>query len=283
VDLKSLQVLINEGQVLYSPAQQSVIGIKGRDARDFLQRMSTNDMNMLGSEKPLITCFLNNKGRLIDVVIVFQKNHDDFLLISSFEEPNKLISWLESFHFVEEFSLEQQKGLFSTYALSLNQLKSPYAITLASLPQSLSLKGQLSFLLSQKPLEESFCRSDFRMLAVCSLLPGVSEINESFMPQNVGLSHTISETKGCYIGQEVIAKALTYQKNTKSLKAFTLSKEDYDRASVGMKVEDLSKRVGIITSLAPYFLCSWPQGLAVMEDKSSLESPKEYIKVQLMV
>lgn len=276
MDLKSLQSLLNEGNVLHAKAKRSVMCIKGPDAHNFLQRMSTNDLRLLSIEQPLLTSFLSNKGKLVDAALVFLKADNELLLVSSFEDSSKLCLWLESFHFVEDFTLEEEKGLTAYYALSLNAPFSPKSLKLGSITVSKGLNAVLSCTLSEEPLEERLSADDVKMLALAAHIPtSPGEISEAFMPQNVGLLGTLSETKGCYIGQEVIAKALTYQKNTKRLVAFSLNREDFDQAKPGMKLRDREGRSGIITSLAPYYQEPMVQGLAVVDDKISSADTQE--------
>lgn len=274
VDLNSLQALLNEGQIIYGEAERSVLRIKGPDARVFVQRMSTNDMGLLKKTQPLTTCFLTNKGKLVDVAGVFEEHNDELLLVSSFDQSEKLKLWLESFHFVEDFTLEEAQGLMVYYALSLNELLHPQSLKLGSISASCGLEATLSCILSEQPLAAGLSGAHMQLLLLCAHIPQAGEINETFMPQNVGLLPTVSETKGCYIGQEVIAKALTYQKNTKRMAAFLLNQEDFARAEPGMNLVDADGRNGIITTLAPLYLEPLVQGLAVVEDKISRPSPQ---------
>ncbi|MCK7521806.1 MAG: hypothetical protein MZV64_31060 [Ignavibacteriales bacterium] len=46
-------------------------------------------------------------------------------------------------------------------------------------------------------------------------------MNDLHTPHDVGLMNFVNTTKGCYIGQEVIARLDTYDKVQKSLCGFT--------------------------------------------------------------
>lgn len=273
MDLNSLQSLLNAGNILSSKARRSIVRIKGTDARPFLQRMSSNDVSLLTIDQPIQTCFLNSKGKLVDAALVFEQAPDEFLLVSSFVDSTKLSLWLESFHFVEDFVLEEENKLSAYYALSLT---APSYGNCLKLGEIKVFNAVLSCMLSTEPLSESFSPDDLRMLTLLAHIPtSPGEINEAFMPQNVGLLSAVSETKGCYIGQEVIAKALTYQKNTKRLAAFLLDEEAFKLARHGSKLRDKEGRIGLITSLAPYYQEPLIQGLAVVDDKIAALDPKE--------
>lgn len=264
----SMQTLLDEGDALFVPTEKSILRICGPDARAFLQRMSTNDMANVSVKKPIATCFLNNKGRIIDEAIVFAQENDDFLLISSFNDNTKLFDWLESFHFVEDFTIERVKELAPYHVIAQKEPMALLSHCFSQLPAHYGLAASLWIAIDKSQRPTMALGNEWQAFRIATMLaeaPG--EINDSFMPQNVGLLSTVSETKGCYIGQEVIAKAVTYQKNVKSLAAFTLSEENYLLARVGMHVQDLSGKNGIITSLNPAFNPAFPMGLAVIETK----------------
>lgn len=270
MDLIALPKLLSGQAALYAPCERGVLRMSGPDARAFLQRMSTNDMGKLSSKRAVFTCFLNNKGRLIDSVTIFENKPDDFLLVSSFLESNKLREWLENYHFAENFTIESSAQFIPSYALSQNELESPFIAMLGALASEVTIKAKLFLTLGTEPLKTTLSSSDWQMLRIaCALPQAPNEINDHYMPQNVGLAHTISDTKGCYVGQEVIAKALTYQKNTKSLAAFRIAPEDFLKARVGLRLQDQANKSGLITSLSPAYIEGWPCGLAVVENRAS--------------
>jgi folate-binding protein YgfZ len=74
-----------------------------------------------------------------------------------------------------------------------------------------------------------------------------SELTEEFTPLEVGLQFAISTTKGCYTGQEIIARQITYDKVTRRLCGVRLDAP----APAGARIwtEDGSP-IGILTSFA---------------------------------
>jgi folate-binding protein YgfZ len=74
-----------------------------------------------------------------------------------------------------------------------------------------------------------------------------ADIDETNLPQEVGrIQQTISFTKGCYIGQETIARIRTYGHVNRSLGALKLAEDR--RVPRGARVHDGSKEVGQVTS-----------------------------------
>ena len=72
------------------------------------------------------------------------------------------------------------------------------------------------------------------------------EMGEAYNPLEVGLIGSIDFAKGCYIGQEVIARLDTYQKVQKRLVSLRFSPEA--APSVGVDLRDDGKPVGTVTS-----------------------------------
>ena len=72
------------------------------------------------------------------------------------------------------------------------------------------------------------------------------EMGEPYNPLEAGLIGSIDFAKGCYIGQEVIARLDTYQKVQKRLVSLRFSPEA--DPSVGVDLQDDGKPVGTVTS-----------------------------------
>ena len=72
-------------------------------------------------------------------------------------------------------------------------------------------------------------------------------MSESYNPLETGLWGSISFTKGCYIGQEVIARLDTYQKVQKNF--VSLRFPPGAGCDVGSKLMANGRQVGLVTSL----------------------------------
>jgi folate-binding protein YgfZ len=72
------------------------------------------------------------------------------------------------------------------------------------------------------------------------------ELTSDYTPLEIGLENVVSKTKGCYTGQEVIARQTNYDKVSQYLSGLKLS----DQAQIGERVRFENKSVGKITSAA---------------------------------
>lgn len=267
MDFNSALEKISTGPLVLT-LNRGIIKLAGSDAQAFLNKMTTNDMSGL-SQGPLETSFLDARGRLQDHVTVF-KEGDDLVLVSSYQTASRLGSWIETHHFFEDFEINDLSG--ATY---VEVLVNPSTKTSAMhLMGHLTLAGStLPLYMMQtdhKPLSPE--PSWWDSLRIAARLPSAPhEINDTFMPQNVGLMHAISTTKGCYPGQEVIAKALHYQKQKKSLCGLHLPKATLSLANVGDKVFSKSQNLLFtITSKSPDYVPELINVLAVGDSNKQI-------------
>lgn len=260
-----MTTLINElttGQAFRSSHALGVLTITGPDAQDFLQRMSTADISRLVPHDAKTTCFLNSHGRLVDRVMVVAQSSNDFLLISSFPDPSKLLSWLEQFHFIEDFFLNINPQP-AYVVVSISPRGAP--LLWHSAPSDTL---ELFFSIEQAPKLPSLSDEAWESLRIASSMPWHNEINDRFMPHNIGLEKDISADKGCYLGQEVIAKAITYQKNPKHVMGISLSEDSWREAQIGQSRGDEKGNLGEILSLSPYFYEGFVNALVLRNPKA---------------
>ena len=80
------------------------------------------------------------------------------------------------------------------------------------------------------------------------------DLTEDVNPLEAGLLDLIDFEKGCYIGQEVIARLDTYDKVQRSLVGFSQTEltNDMQRIEIGDDIlsDDVGRRVGWVTSVA---------------------------------
>ena len=78
--------------------------------------------------------------------------------------------------------------------------------------------------------------------------------SEEFLPQMLGFDHlgAVSYTKGCYLGQEIVARAAHRGKVKRSLAHLKISATDIQSLKTGCKLQDNTGRdVGVLVASAP--------------------------------
>ncbi len=251
------------------------VKLTGADSIDLLHRISTNDLTKLRQGTALPTIFLNEKGRLIDYVWIIAQEKE-LILVCSPGFQRKVIAWINRFTFSENIYMEDLSS--STSMLSLlgpearftaenNDLLAPgnpvgyhddgvaYFTDDFHSP-SVTIIGSHDYVASIEARLLSECTKmgveAFDTFRISRGIPLADhEISDRFNPYDAGLIHAVSYTKGCYVGQEVIARLDTYQKARKTLCGVRFS-ENVGKLGNFPVVSHGSEEVGVLTSVSQH-------------------------------
>ena len=281
--------------------------VTGVDRVDLLHRLSTNDLASLKIGETIGTSFTTEKGRMVDYVTVCARD-SSLLLLTSAQTVQHLLQWLEKYHIMEDvaFSSVTAKTLMATVvgpdAISISSrifgssltpntvisLKTPFGDSTIVCVQEFhtsmvhvivnaeSGTTMWSYLVSEGG-KYGACMmgvDSYEAFRISHGIPvGGHEIAEDFNPFDCGLAHSISFTKGCYIGQEVIARLDTYQKVQRLMVGIVLSDRPMDIRS-RVSVYNGTEEAGWITSISPVSIRGKYPGLAIVK-KSSITNGQE--------
>jgi len=252
---------IKYGVGIYNRSESAVLKLSGKDVLDFLQRISTNNVINLEPYHYISTLFTNEKGRLIDRTALI-KLEDEYFLVGSKFNDSMLTRWIDKYIITEDVKFENFTNRFlildiigpqaESYltlicgkevdGLDNNRLhKVTIDFSTAYLLKKKAHSGEIIYWLiteienSEKLLDyllnhksvfdlEMIGEDVFDRYRVINKVPkGGREISDKYNPHEANLSKEISFTKGCYIGQEVIARLETYDKVQKHLKKFVIN------------------------------------------------------------
>lgn len=188
-----------------------ILEVSGVDTKKFLQGLVTADLNKLSSENDiLLAAFANLKGRIISLCFV-KFIADDRLLLSVEEGVvEDLIIWLKKY------------GMFSKVTFSINENYSLFFTKDAFLNHDILEKDSLESNASYEQIQKE---NIFNKLAIIN-----SQNFEQFLPAELELDNidnVVCYTKGCYMGQEVIAR-MHYKAKLKKELAVVKSQSDID-------------------------------------------------------
>jgi folate-binding protein YgfZ len=254
---------------------------KGSDAMDLLNRISTNDMNNLIMGSICDTVFCSPKGRIIDYAKVLQ-HEENLLLISSYIDNNHLIEWINRFIILEDMELEDCSNKFlwltllgpearelikklsgenvvdqdETIWVHKEDVKFPALINnnfkVPAYNFCLPIKeGEKIFEWITDSLKEFngglIGDHAFQIMRIESGIPDWgSELTEDYNPHEARLINSVSFTKGCYTGQEVIARLDTYDKVQKYLMIIDLQEQVFAEPPFDIYYDDAL--IGNLTS-----------------------------------
>lgn len=227
---------IQTGNAVYPHFPFDVIKITGNESSDFFQRISTNDFSTFKESNIQQTLLITEKGRIIDAVWVIHCG-SYLLLLCSKGMAAEIIAWLNKFIIMEDILLEDISSWNSVDIYFENSGSKTFFNLTANFVIN---KGLISGFQEITP-------EQFEYFRILSGIPKIKhELTIDFNPLELNLWNFISFTKGCYIGQEVIARLDTYRKIQRNLcRVKTISNVDEN----SILIDDQNIECGKITSL----------------------------------
>lgn len=229
--------------------------------------MSTNDLTVLNPDHYKKTVLTSDKGRIIDLITIL--NYSDFSIILTTENYEQRISeHLDKYIIMDDVKIEKPDINYTSVIVwgegivkKVNEIES---ITLSG-DNFFEGEGNIIFAddfsyekviyltdeTKASTIKEKFIGSlefnfdEYEKYRIdLGIAEGENEFNDLINPKECGLEKYISYTKGCYIGQEVIARLDAQGKIPKQMVKI-LSDEHINK---GDKVFLEEKETGIITS-----------------------------------
>lgn len=201
--------------------------MQGRDARDFLNRLSTVDVRNLSVGECLPGFFLNPQGKVRSAFRIAALAPDSFLIEVEGGKDSQwkasFLSFLDQFTFTEKYELTEKTGLKCAWIFG-SEVKTTL-IVLQGSPKTFgtewtSVWGEPTavdeFLRTQSI--PTMSEAEFERMRILSLAPQIDvELQFDSNPLELGLRAGISDNKGCYPGQEVIEKIISLGSPAKRL------------------------------------------------------------------
>jgi len=311
-DIRSELEAVYKNIALLDRSYLGKIAVKGRDSLDLLNRISTNDLQYLATDTMCDTVFVSPKGRLIDYCRVINSG-EELILIGSFFHVNHLIDWINRFIILEEAEVSDVSTEYSWLTLigprsklflseltgksltdkddaiwfDLKDIHFPVLknLNFKYLAYNLIFKNTDAWSILPVLLEhlDSFKGqligdTAFQIVRVESGMPDWgTEITQDYNPHEARLTHALSFTKGCYTGQEVIARLDTYEKVQKYLMIVELSEKLLEMPPLEVFIDEES--VGYLTSYIYNPVTKKSVGLAYIKKMYTTEN-NLYVEVK---
>jgi folate-binding protein YgfZ len=281
-----------------------ILSVSGIDRSDFLQRQTTNDLRLLQSGLTLTTVLTSPTGRILDVLCLID-NDDEIHGVTLPGRVEFTAPLLQSkIFFMDKVTVED----ISDLRIQLDLIGPRLGETLQKfgveqLPKANQLlnieigmhKGLIirlmptlalgyRMIMPVKSSDDLFsylekagvCQlnfAEYNLIRIEAGLPGSErELIDEYTPLEVGLIDAISNDKGCYTGQEVIARQITYDKVSRQLCGLRLKAQ----VNLGDRIWKQEKNVGVITSFvfSPDF---GPIALGVI--RKAFTQPKTILRI----
>ena len=193
---------------------RAFLRVAGPDAADYLQRMVSNDVEALADGETCDALLLTAKARVIAPLRILRRGADDFLLLTEPELGETVRTELVRMRFAAKAEIEPEEH-----------------------ESWLVLGGEE---VGEEQLERWRIESGIPRWG--------REIDDRILPAEAGLDEThVSFSKGCYPGQEPIARQRYRGKVNRKLRVLEIDGE----ATPGDELVLDGKKVGRITSAVP--------------------------------
>lgn len=208
--------------------------MSGPGAEEYLDRMLSNDVAALGPGESCDALLLTAKARVIAPLVVLRRGHEDFLLLTEPELGERVRAELLRSRFAAKAEIEPEAHtshvVFGGNGVATSAYGEPAAEVLDA------------------NLEPTVSAEELELLRIRAGTPAWGkEIDERILPAEAGLTATsVSFTKGCYPGQEPIARLHYRGHANRGLRVLELAELPEPEAEL---VYD-GKTVGRITSAA---------------------------------
>jgi tRNA-modifying protein YgfZ len=233
-------------QSVTSPAvarrSRAFLRVAGPDAADYLQRMVSNDVEALGPGEACDALLLTAKARVIAPLRVVRRAAEDFLLSTEPELGETVRTELVRMRLAAKAEIEPEEH-----------------------EAWLVLGGEE--VLDERPEGAEVGEEELERWRIESGIPRWGrEIDERVLPAEAGLDEThISFSKGCYPGQEPIARQRYRGKVNRRLRVLEIDGD----AQPGDELVLDGKKVGRITSAVPGVALGYVR--AEVPDEATLE------------
>lgn len=263
-------------------SHQGRLHLTGPDGLDLLHRVTTNALLDMEPLQGKATLLLTNKGRIIDLVFVLRLP-DRLLLITGPGCAQKVHDGIARYIITEDCALEDATGRTAQLRIVGPRSSAAMRDTLGADPLSLAKyrfmsiawRGETVLVGGAVPLmglpsyhvfgSNEVVRGIWRALTAQGVAPvGVqayealhietglpasnTEFMEDYNPLEAGAVSLVSFTKGCYVGQEIVARLNTYKKVRRTVVQFRFPRG----AAVprGARVLRDGRDIGLVTNPA---------------------------------
>ena len=279
-NLNNLQTILQSarsGAAIYDSSDWGKILVSDRDRLRFLHNQSTADFEKRLAGSGCDTVFVTSTARTIDLVTGLILD-DEVLLIGSPNRREYLFNWLDRYiFFADRVKLKDVTDTLASFTLMGDEsagILAQLGCLITDLPQhshqvyiidgvdvriaigtELGLPGyrlirdrdkSATLYQSITNLGAAIVDEDaWECLRIAQGRPKPdAELTEDYNPLEVGLWDTISFSKGCYIGQETIARLNTYRGVKQYLWGVKLARS----IAVGATITVDGEKVGVLTS-----------------------------------
>jgi folate-binding protein YgfZ len=231
----------------------SLIEVTGPDSADFLHAQFTGDCKSLTENQMMLTSWCSPKGRVLYLIRIVKSEHKLLLLVST-EQKDDFLKRLKMFLFRSKVIL---KDCSESHSIIVCHGESSLSSTYPNGAIKTKFTDDQQWVFTPKHSQSALWNSlnmetaTSDHIKIHDVLYGIpslpEELYDQFLPQEMNLENLngLSFEKGCYPGQEIIARVKYRGKVKRCLKRYSIKKSE--PIEVGSKLIDAGQKpIGIV-------------------------------------
>jgi folate-binding protein YgfZ len=178
----------------------SVARFQGPDAGEFLQAQVSADIAVLEPGEATFACYCTPRGQVIGLLLVCRQD-EGYLVATAAALLPRILTRLKMFVLRSRVEFSAQPGIAVCGIEPQEDIPAPGVFQAGGLP--------LRYLFPENAGEANDRTERFKALEILNRVTWLgSETAEKFIPQMLGFDQigAVSYTKGCYPGQEIVAR-----------------------------------------------------------------------------
>ncbi len=257
----------------YRVPQPGALLLGGATRTDYVQRQTTNDVSLLSPQRAVPTVLTNPSARILEVFTLLQDNEHFLLLTQPGHAPGLAAYFKRHLFFNDQVTIDDASPSWAQIELYGPQPTAALAaVGLAATPAldevlagridnqpvyAIGEEGSIRLLvptaladpLADRLVDEAIPALSYderEVLRIEAGRAGLPEFTDAYTPFEVGLGRYVSGNKGCYTGQEVLARQVTYDKVARGLAQLRTAQA----AQPGANVVKDGRTIGQVSSAA---------------------------------
>jgi folate-binding protein YgfZ len=200
------------GLVIADRSARAFVGVRGRDAAKLLQSLVSNDIDALAVGSSQLAFVLTPKGRPVADLRIWREADDAFVLEAEPELQDVVAAVVRRYRLAARAEVADDRGRVGLVAVG-GEIDAPEGTLAAGGVLGTDVLGPVD---TVRELRERLVAAGARPIDAAAyerarIEAGAprfgAEIDESVLPAETGIvDQAISFTKGCYVGQEPVAR-----------------------------------------------------------------------------
>ena len=227
---------------------RAYVSVRGPDAASYLNRMVSNEVEDMPIGEVREALLLTPKARIVAPLVAWRRGHEDYLLLTEPDAGERLARELLRSRFAAkcEIAVEEHRSVVVLGADELVLLEHKVAVPTADY----GVVGVELLDEDPPPGAERIGPDELERLRILARTPRLGrELDDRVMPAEAGLEErAISFTKGCYPGQEPVARLHYRGRANRGLRVLELDGDSLPAYDTELTLD--GKVVGRVTSAA---------------------------------